>query len=155
MPCKSHVAARAIPLRQKPEDVFALISNFKDGPAWRAGLQQVELLPDRDGHTRFRENSGSGTLTFEAVESSPPHRLATQIEDKGLPFGGIWIFDVSQTASGCRLNITERGEIYDPVFRFVSRFILGYTGTIDTYLESVAGKFEESATPVDGNVAER
>jgi hypothetical protein len=152
---KSHVAARAIPLRQKSGDVFALISNFKDGPAWRAGLQQVELLPDQNGHTRFREKSASGALTFEAVESNPPQRLVTQIEDKGLPFGGIWIFDVSPTAGGCRLNITERGEIYNPVFRFVSRFILGYTGTMDAYLKSVAGKFAERATPVDGNVAER
>jgi hypothetical protein len=38
---QQHVAARAVSLGQKPEDVFALISNFKDGPAWRAGLQQV------------------------------------------------------------------------------------------------------------------
>jgi uncharacterized protein YndB with AHSA1/START domain len=152
---KQHVAARVIALRQKPADVFALISNFKDGPAWRAGLRQVELLPDRDGHTRFRESSKNGSITMEVVEWNPPERLVTRIDDKNLPFGGIWIFEVSPSAEGSRLNITERGEVYNPVFRFVSRFILGYTGTLDTYLTSVARKFGENAAPLEGNVAER
>ena len=46
---KDHVAARAISLRRQPADVFALISNFKDEPSWRADVQQVEMLPERDG----------------------------------------------------------------------------------------------------------
>lgn len=150
-----HVAARAITLRQKPDDVFALISNFKEGPTWRAGLQQVELLPDRDGHSRFREKSKNGTISYEVIESNPPQRLVTRIDDKGMPFGGGWIFEVTPAVGGCRLNITERGEIYNPVFRFVSRFILGYTGTMDTYLKSAARRFGDSAVPEDGNVAER
>jgi hypothetical protein len=152
---KQHVAARAIALRQKPADVFALISNFKDGPSWRAGLQQVELLPDRDGHKRFRETSKNGSIMMEVVEWNSPVRLVTRIDDKDLPFGGIWIFEVSPSAEGSRLNITERGEVYNPVFRFVSRFILGYTGTLDTYLTSVARKFGENTAPVEGNFAER
>jgi len=152
---QQHVAARAVSLGQKPEDVFALISNFKDGPAWRAGLQQVEILPDRDGHTRFREKSKNGAITYEVVEANPPRRLVTRIDGKGMPFGGGWIFEVSPTPDGCRLNITERGEIYNPVFRFVSRFILGYTGTMDTYWKNVSQKFGESSVPVDGNAAER
>lgn len=152
---KQHVAARAIALRQKPADVFALISNFKDEPAWRAGLRQVELLPDRDGHTRFRESSKNGSIIMEVVGWNPPQRLVTRIDDKGLPFGGIWIFEVSPVVEGSRLNITERGEVYNPVFRFVSRFILGYTGTLDTYLTNVARKFGENAVPVEGDVAQR
>lgn len=152
---QQHVAARAIALRQKPADVFALISNFKDGPSWREGLRQVELLPDREGHRRFRESGKNGALTFEVVELNPPQGMVTRIDDKGLPFGGVWIFEVLPTAEGSRLNITERGEIYNPVFRFVSRFILGYTGTLDTYLKSVARRFGESAVPVEGVAAER
>jgi hypothetical protein len=62
---------------------------------------------------------------------------------------------VSPETNGSRLNITERGEIYNPVFRFVSRFILGYTGTLDTYLKDVARKFGENSPPVAGNIAER
>lgn len=152
---EQHVAARAISLRQQPADVFALITNFKEEPSWRSDVQQVELLPDRDGHTGFREKSRQGALTFEVLESNPPQRLVTRIADKDLPFGGEWIFEVSPLPSGCRLNITERGEIYNPVFRFVSRFILGYGATLDSYLNNVAHKFGETATPVEGSAGQR
>ncbi len=150
---KQHVAARALPLRQTPANVFALISNFKDEPSWRADVQQVELLPDPDGRMRFREKGKHGALTFAVVESQPPQILVTRIEEKALPFGGIWIFEISPTAGGSRLNITERGEIYNPVFRFVSRFILGYHSTMDGYLTSVARKFGETSVPTAGRIA--
>jgi hypothetical protein len=152
---RHHVVSRAIALHEKPEDVFALISNFKDGASWREGLQQVELLPDRDGHARFREKSNNGAITMEVVESNPPQRLVTRIDDRDVPFGGIWIFEIAPTADGSRLNITERGEVYNPVFRFVSRFIIGYSTTMDTYLKSVARKFGESAVPIEGTAAGR
>jgi hypothetical protein len=152
---KDHVAARAISLRQRPADVFALISDFKNEPAWRPDVQQVELLPERDGHTRFLEKSKSGAIPFEVEELTPPVRMVTRIDGERLPFGGRWIFEVSPTAEGCRLNITERGEVYNPVFRFVARFILGYTGTMNSYLTSVARRFGEGASPGEGIVAER
>jgi hypothetical protein len=147
---KSHIAARAVSLGQKPADVFALISDFQDGAAWRSDVQAVELLQPENGHTRFREKGSNGNLTFEVIEFEPPERLTTQIADKKLPFGGTWTFEVLPAANGTRLNITERGEIYNPVFRFASRFILGYNRTLDTYLRNVSRKFGETAEPEAG-----
>jgi hypothetical protein len=80
----------------------------------------------------------------------PPARLVTRIADKSLPFGGVWIFQVVPTAEGSRLNITENGEVYNPVFRFVSRFIFGYDRTLDAYLQDVSRKFGERAVPEEG-----
>ena len=34
------------------------------------------------------------------------------------------------------MTITERGEVYNPIFRFVSRFVLGHEKTINTYLSA-------------------
>jgi Polyketide cyclase / dehydrase and lipid transport len=150
---KQHVAARALALHRKPEDVFQLISGFKAAPSWRTDVQQVDLLPPSEGHIRYRERGANGTITMEIVESSSPSRMVSQIADKSLPFGGMWIFDISPTAEGCRLNITERGEIYNPVFRFVSRFVLGYHRTLDTYLQNVSRKFEERSLPQDGTAS--
>jgi hypothetical protein len=147
---KSHIAARAVSLGQKPADVFALISDFKNGAAWRSDLQAVELLQPESGRTRFREKGPNGNLTFEVIEFKSPERLTTQIADKNLLFGGTWTFEILPAASGTRLNITERGEIYNPVFRFASRFILGYNRTLDTYLRNVSRKFNETAEPQAG-----
>jgi hypothetical protein len=145
-----HVAARAVVLRREPPEVFALISNFKDEPSWRPDVLRAELLPDENGRPRFREHSSQGSLTMAVLELAPPQRMVTQIDGKNLPFGGRWIFEVVPAASGCRLNITERGEIYNPVFRFLSRFAMGYTNTLDSYLRNVARKFGETSSPVDG-----
>jgi Polyketide cyclase / dehydrase and lipid transport len=150
---KSHVAARSIALHRLPEEVFRLISDVKAAPAWRPDVQNVELLEPVDGHIRFREKSRNGALTMEIVESNSPSRLVTRITDPRLPFGGIWIFDIAPTPDGSRLNITERGEIYNPLFRFVSHFILGYNRTLNTYLQNVRRKFDESSLPQDGTAS--
>jgi hypothetical protein len=145
-----HVAARAIHLRRKPDDVFALISNIKDAATWRIGLQKVELLPSAEGRSRFEEVTDDGTITYEIAEVKPPTQMVTRISDPKLPFGGSWMYEISPTSDGCRLNITEKGEIYNPVFRFVSRFFLGYNQSLDKYLESVARKFGDVSQPSEG-----
>lgn len=54
-----------------------------------------------------------------------------------------WILIVPD-GSGSRLTITENGEIYNPVFRFVSRYVIGQTSTIDKYLTDLAPRLGES-----------
>jgi hypothetical protein len=150
---KQHVASRAIALRRKPQDVFQLISDFQAAPSWRSDVKAIVLLTSEDGHVLYREDGANGAITMEIAELDPPTRMVTRIADKGLPFGGVWIFDISPTTDGCRLNITERGEIYNPVFRFVSRFLMGYHRTLDTYLRNVSRRFEETSLPQDGTAA--
>jgi hypothetical protein len=145
-----HVRARVLALNRKPEDVFRLISDVQAAPSWRSGVQEVELLAPGDGHVRYREKGANGAVTLEVLESIAPRRMATRIADPSLPFGGIWIFDITAAADGCQLNITERGEIYNPAFRFMSKFVLGYHRTIDSYLRDVGRRFGEGATPEEG-----
>ena len=152
---KAHVVARTITLHQTPEAVFAVMSDFKNAPTWRPDVQSVELLPPEGGAVRFREKSTNGVITYEVVESKAPGRLVTRIADPGLPFGGKWIYEISSEPGGCRVDITERGEVYNPVFRFVSRFVLGQTRTLDNYLRNLARHFGENAVALDGNAAER
>jgi hypothetical protein len=80
-----------------------------------------------------RTNDGS----YAIVDQDPPQRLVTAIVKKGLPFGGRWTFHFEPAAGGTKLTITEDGEIYNPFFRFVSRFILGYEGSIDAFFAAL------------------
>jgi hypothetical protein len=68
-------------------------------------------------------------------------RFRTRIADKNLPFGGTWTIDVAPQASGSSVTITEQGEVYNPVFRFVSRFVMGQSATVDAYLKALHKKF--------------
>jgi hypothetical protein len=151
---KSHVVSRTITLHQSPDAVFATISNFKDVPTWRPEVQGVEALPPDGNLDRFREKSSDGVVTYEVVEAKAPSRLVTRIADPSLPFGGRWIYEIAPVPGGCRVDITERGEVYNPVFRFVSRFVLGQTRTLDKYLRDLGRHFGENPAVEYGRAAE-
>jgi uncharacterized protein YndB with AHSA1/START domain len=121
-----------------PDKLWQTITTIPEFPSWRANLQKVEPLPDRDGHKVWRETDTSGeAITFEMTESDAPRKLVTKIADTGLAFGGSWTYEIVPTATGSQLTITENGEVYNPLFRFVSRFIMGHHATMDTYIDSL------------------
>jgi len=151
---EKHVTSRKISLHRSPEEVFSLISDFQSEPSWRRDVQQVIMQPSKTGQVRFIERSKNGSIPMELRLSNPPQRLVIEIADKSLPFGGLWIFDVAPASQGCTLQITERGEVHNPFFRFVSRFILGHRKTMDAYLQDVASHFHESSALADSAPAE-
>jgi hypothetical protein len=135
-----HTAARSVDLPVAPEQLWGVLTDIVSYPRWRPGLKTVTPLPPTADGPAWRETSGDGTMTFETVRSVPPHLWVTRIADKNLPFGGQWEYAINSAPAGSRLTITEHGEIYNPIFRVVSRFILGYTATIDKYLTALAAE---------------
>jgi len=115
-----HTASRRSQYRQSADAVWAAIAGPQD---W---------APKNDP-----------PITYEVVESVPPQRLVRRIADKNLPFGGSWTYEVEPVAGGSALRITENGEVYNPIFRFVSRFVMGHTRTIDETLKALGKKFGE------------
>jgi uncharacterized protein YndB with AHSA1/START domain len=138
----AHRATRSIALRASPEAVFNLISRPADFPSWRSDVTRVELLPPDGGRAQFREVGKNGAIVFAVDSMIPPRRIVTRIADKSLPFGGSWTYDVEPGGGTTTLTITEDGEVYNPVFRFVSRFVMGQTATIDRYLADVRKRLE-------------
>jgi len=142
---KEHVATRERRYRQSPEAIWKAITDIDAMPGWRAGLKSVKRQPDRNGLQAWVETTDSGIIPFETTVSEPPGKLVVRIADPKLPFGGTWTYEIHAIPEGSALRITENGEVYNPIFRFVSRFVLGTTGTIDAYLNSLAKKFGEPA----------
>lgn len=140
-----HTAAREAVFHQPPEAVWKVITDIDGMPSWRQGLKSVKHLPDHNGLPAWVENYDSGSLPYQTLTVLPPVKLVVQIAGSKLPFGGTWTYEITQVPEGSRLHIREDGEIYNPIFRFMSRFVLGYTATMDTYLGSLAEKFGEPA----------
>jgi uncharacterized protein YndB with AHSA1/START domain len=132
-----HVATRELAVPASPETVYRLISTVDEYPKWRGDVKSIERL-DSSGVMRFRENGSNGAILFEVSEQAPPRRFVTRIADPSLPFGGTWTYEVTPAATGSNLRITENGEVYNPLFRFVSRYVMGHTATLDAYLASVS-----------------
>ena len=145
---KGHVARRTARYRQRPEVIWKAITDYDAFPAWRSDVESVEKLPGRDGLPAWREKSRHGEIPLEVTEAQPPTRLVTRIADPNLPFGGFWTYEITPLAEGgAQLTITENGEVYNPVFRFVSRFIMGHSASIEAYLRALGKKFGEDVTP--------
>ena len=116
-----HEAARSAEFNKSPEQVFALVSDLKNYGSW---------WPE-------------GTETRVAVvERVPPSRFVTKIDKPDAPFGGTWTMEIEPTPAGSRLTITERGEIYNPVFRALARFVFGHTSTLDSCLAAARQRLQ-------------
>ena len=106
-----HRASRSAEFGKPPEIVYALISDVMNYSSW---------WPDNE-------------VNVEVVEAVPPSRFVTRIVGESA-FGGTWTWDIEKTAAGSRATITERGEIYNPIFRSLAHFVFGYTSTMESCL---------------------
>jgi uncharacterized protein YndB with AHSA1/START domain len=142
---KTHVVSRSAQFQAQPAFIWAAITNVEAYPEWRAGVTKVEVLPHQP-EKRWREVGSQGAITFEVAESTSPHHWVTRIADPKLPFGGSWTYQIAPSGAGSTLTITENGEVYNVFFRFLSRFVFGYTSSMDAWLNSLAKKSGEKIT---------
>jgi uncharacterized protein YndB with AHSA1/START domain len=132
-----HRATGEATLPASPQSVYQLITDVDRFPQWRSSVKSTERLPDSAGKKRFREVGSDGTILYEVDSAVPDQRLVTRIADRSLPFGGSWTFELIPRGDSTTIRITEDGEVYNPIFRFVSRFVFGHTATIEKYLADV------------------
>lgn len=145
---KGHVASAKADFKQSPEALWNAITDVESFTSWRSDLKKVERLPDRDGHAVWREWNSGGEMTLETTSANPPNLLVMRIADENLPFGGTWSYEISRAGDVTSLKITENGEVYNPIFRFMARFIFGHHSTIETYLKNLGRKFGETPQPI-------
>ena len=112
-----HEASRSAEFNKPPDVVWALIADPNSYSGWWKGAD----------------------VKTAVVESVPPTKLVTKIVEE-TQFGGTWTWEITPTPNGSRLTITERGEIYNVVFRTLAKYVFGYTGTMDSFLEAAKKK---------------
>jgi Polyketide cyclase / dehydrase and lipid transport len=131
---KRHVVTRTALFKASPEKLFALIAGNQD---WRPDVKACELITD-GGKEFQRETSKHGdTVLYELEGSRPPLAIQRRIASENLHYGGNWSFALEPENGETRVRITEDGEVYNPLFRFVSRFVMGQTATLDAYLTAM------------------
>jgi uncharacterized protein YndB with AHSA1/START domain len=140
---RDHVATMSARIGGSPAAVWTVLTDPASFPAWRSDVSRVEMLAPTAHGASWREYSRNGTITMEVDAAEPPRQLMTRIADRTLPFGGTWEYRIEPEGDAAsRVTITERGSVYNPVFRFMSRFVLGHTATMQTFLRSLGKKFE-------------
>jgi hypothetical protein len=107
----AHEASRSAEFNKPPAVVYSLISDVTNYSEW------------------WPENQAK----VEVVEAVAPETFVTRIVGE-TDFGGTWTMQIVPTSAGSRLTITERGEIYNPIFRTLARFVFGYTSSMESCL---------------------
>jgi uncharacterized protein YndB with AHSA1/START domain len=143
---KNHVSTRAARFQQPPAAIWVVITDYAKFPTWRQDVARVDPLPEVDGKPSWREvDRHRGSIPYEVTVMIPPRAMVTRIADSKLTFGGTWTYEITLAADGASLvRITENGEIYNPVVRFVARFFMAYSKTQEQYLHELGLKFGDS-----------
>ena len=144
-----HRAARQVSLAASPDVVYAAISSPYAFPSWRSKVTSVEMLPDTEHRPSYREIGGDGNILYVVDAATPPSHLVTRIADSSLPFGGTWTYDIVPAGAGATLCITEDGEVYNVIFRVMSKYVFGHTATIDTYFRDLGRHLDQDVTITD------
>lgn len=140
---EGHVARVSARVAGSPEEVWEAMTAPEAFPRWRPGVEEVEVLERDSGEpVRWTERGTAGSMTLEVTERRPGERLVLRIADDELPFGGTWTYQLEPEGGGTRVRITEEGEIHNPFFRFLARFVLGYEATMRDYLEGLEGRMD-------------
>lgn len=146
---RGHTASSAILLEQPIDSVWQVVSDLGGYPRWWHDVRAMERTEQPDRGPIWIQRDTRGQELPIAVDSAvPPTLFATRIAGPKLPFEGTWTYEMATAAGGTRVVVTERGEIFNPVYRVMARYFLGYHGTIDRYLEALGSHFGERVAPV-------
>ncbi|HEX6590266.1 MAG TPA: SRPBCC family protein [Longimicrobiales bacterium] len=140
---REHVASVRVRYAAAPRDVYETIANVAHGAEWRSGVERVELLPDSAGMVRWRETADWGTLAFERIVDEPGRRIVARIVDEGQGFGGTWTWEIEADGAGSVVTISEAGYVDNPFYRFMSRFVMGYYASLETYARDLGRRLGE------------
>jgi len=138
---QNHTASRSVHVNAPPDSLWQIITSVEQYPLWRKEVDSVQRV--EGAQLAWREVSGRDRVSYEAEAMEKPSHFVSRITDKGLPFGGSWDYRIERDGTGSKVTITENGEVYNPIFRFVSRYVMGHTATLDKYLAALAAKTGE------------
>ncbi len=139
----SHTATLSQSYLASQEQLWDLITNYAEYENWRSDIEKVELI---DSITWREHYSHGEVLTFQQAEKDSLNYLKTEIIDKNLPFGGYWEYTLSVNDENTTwVEITENGEVYNPLFRFINIVFMDQTATIQTYLDDLESKVDEES----------
>ena len=143
---RNHVATAEAVVAASPDRVAALVREVEDQPRWRSGVKDVEIVSRGAEGLRYRERSDD-VIAYLFREERPGRVFRSTITDEALPFGGTWTISLEQSGAGTRVAIREDGEVRNPVFRFMAKFVFGHERTMRAYLADLKQAAEVQAIP--------
>lgn len=150
-----HVAPVSAILARPPAEVWNVVADPQRLPDWYPEIDEVTLLPDRDGKACWRETGTHGSFTVVRSEADPPRRLVIDLvfEPGEQPdVSGRWIIELAPDGAGTRVTVIEDARLHNPFFRGLAAAWFGYQDTSEGWLRALGRRFGEEVTPQRGEV---
>ncbi|MBS1711417.1 MAG: SRPBCC family protein [Armatimonadetes bacterium] len=135
-----HVATVRIVVDANPSQVWALLTDVEHFPDWRKDVKSVVRKDSVGGYASWVEVTDFGEIPLTVIDQEQNVTLTAKIDGQDLKFGGTWTWELAGQGSQCEVTITERGEVYSPPFRFLSKYIFGHDRTLKAYAASLEAK---------------
>ncbi|HZY82320.1 MAG TPA: SRPBCC family protein [Cyclobacteriaceae bacterium] len=133
-----HTASISASFTSSPEEVWKVVVNVSELKSWRKDVKDVTIT----GLDTFKETGSNGEIEYRVSNSVKGVSHVATIITKDIPFGGEWTYAFAKEGSGCKLTITENGEVYNPLFRFMSKYIFGHDGTLKAYMKDLQARIK-------------
>jgi uncharacterized protein YndB with AHSA1/START domain len=140
-----HVASVVKTVNAPTSKVWAALTDIEAMPVWRKELKSIQRTEGKDGLPRWVEKSSFGDIPLQVEEMAENEKLVARIDDKSLEFGGKWTWSLKPSGNQTEVTITEDGEVYSPMFRFMSKYVFGHSKTLQTYADQLAAHFQTEA----------
>jgi hypothetical protein len=146
---RAHRATSTIQVAKPPTEVWVVIRDLGQTPAYWPEIKTSVRQPDREGREVWLQTMKNGfALPMVIEEERAPNHLTTRIAIEGkAPFGGRWIYEIAESGTGSRISVTEDGFVDNPFFRVISK-LMGHHATLDVYLRALGKRLGETVEPV-------
>ena len=132
---EAHTATVSKEIPTSKEIVWEYITNPAEFTEWRSDVSKVVLKSDSSDALVWTEYYTYGdVLPFKEISRTDSSIFISEIIDEGLPFGGTWTITLTESKNSTVISITENGKVYNPVYRFFSKFVFGHETSMKTYL---------------------
>lgn len=142
---RSHTASTRAEYAKPLADVWQVLADYERWSEWNPDIKSVKRLPDRNGHPTFEVTASWGTVATQLTVLEPPSKMRSDM-DAGA-FKGSWMYELSPTPrGGTLLQITEAGEVANPVFRAMMIFHDNYE-SMTSFHNALAKRLGVTVTP--------
>ena len=145
-----HVVTRKAKFNKPPAVMWALLADPTQQIKWRRDVLNVAPVTLPNGARGFEEQWRNGAkLLTEIKVIEPGRKLQIGVVNTDLPFGGATTYEFTPVGEGTELRLTEKGFIRSPFMRFFTKYVFGYSSSVDGVLHLVGLYFGENVTPED------
>lgn len=136
----SHTASRTVRVTLTPDALYGVLSDVDRYQSWRTDVKSLQRLPDRDGKPAWVEDVSGMKIPLHFERMERPSLLVARIDGSDLAFGGAWTYQIAPAPGGSDLTMTENGEVYNVMFRFMAKFVFGYHATMDGFIKNLQAR---------------